>query len=552
MLLGETAEEMVAGEGGHGVDLEVVAGGLVLAEVEVEEGGASEGGGAAVRAEGRVEDGLEGGPALEFVGFDFVGDEHGPRFGRVGGVAGGVPPDGVEDARVVDGEAVAQFERAERAVEDDGDVALDGVDGEASGFGTREEVCVRDGAEEVVSLGHEAREGDIEAVERGEAVGERDDAIDVREQASGDLGGHALAEGVVVGVGHTRRSLTGRAGRTRKFSHESGILPIRDRRSRSYGRPRTGGRGLHMLQAQRSSGRGDFWLTPVLAMPRSIPILLHGHGMTAALGLVGLSGITVAQLVEAPYLRIGLMLHVALLLAGGLILTTMATRSRRASAAETAGVAHDLRGPLISLQATLELLASDGFGALPEPARTVALRAAATSSRAADLVDRTLERAISRAVTASTTSTADLDVVLREVVDALDVQVRTTGATVAVAPLPRVAGDSCALFRVFVNLLQNGLKYHQPDMPPRIAVAATVTGGWAEIAVSDEGIGIAATERSRVFERHYRTAAGAARATGEGLGLATVRRLVTEMGGTVWVDGAAPRGTTVRVRLPLV
>ncbi len=304
-----------------------------------------------------------------------------------------------------------------------------------------------------------------------------------------------------------------------------------------------------MLQAQRSSGRGDFWLTPVLAMPRALPSRLHGHGMTAALGLVGLSGITVAQLVEAPYLRTGLMLHVALLLAGGLVLTAMATRSRRASAAEAAGVAHDLRGPLISLQATLELLASDGFGALPEQARAAASRAAAMSSRATDMVDRTLERA----VTAPTASTVDIDVVLREVVDALDVQVRATGATVSVASLPRVAGDSCALFRVFVNLLQNGLKYHQPDMPPRIAVAAEVTDGWAEIAVSDEGIGIAATERSRVFERHYRTAAGAARATGEGLGLglATVRRLVTEMGGTVWVDGAAPQGTTVRVRLPL-
>ena len=47
-------------------------------------------------------------------------------------------------------------------------------------------------------------------------------------------------------------------------------------------------------------------------------------------------------------------------------------------------------------------------------------------------------------------------------------------------------------------------------MPPRIAVAAAVTGGWAEIAVSDEGIGIAATERARVFECHYRTASRAA------------------------------------------
>lgn len=273
--------------------------------------------------------------------------------------------------------------------------------------------------------------------------------------------------------------------------------------------------------------------------------------MAAALGLVGLTGIAAAQFVEARYLRIGLLLHVALLLAGGLVLTAMAARSRRAGAAEAASMAHDLRGPLVSLQATLELLAGDGFGALPEPARTAALRAAAMSGRAADVVDRTLRHAIRGAAAAPTAAAVDLDVVLREAADALDVQVRATGATVNVAPLPRVAGDSCALFRVFVNLLQNGLKYHHPDMPPRITVTADSRDAWAEIAVSDEGIGIAPAERPRVFERHYRTAAGGARAAGEGLGLATVHRLVTEMGGAVWVDGAAPQGVTVRVRLPL-
>ena len=281
----------------------------------------------------------------------------------------------------------------------------------------------------------------------------------------------------------------------------------------------------------------------------SVP--LRRHGLTVALGFVGLTGIAASQLVETPYLRAGLMLHAALLLAGGAVLTAIAARARRTSAAEAAGVAHDLRGPLISLQATLELLAGDGFGTLPEAARAVALRAAATSGRAADMVDRTLERAFSRAVAASTSTTADLDVVLREVVGALDVQVRATGATVDIAPLPRVVGDPSALFRVFVNLLQNGLKYHHPDATPRVAVAAEVRDGWAEIAVSDQGIGIAPAERSLVFERHYRTAAGAARAPGEGLGLATVHRLVAEMGGSVWVDGAAPQGTTIRVRLPL-
>lgn len=75
------------------------------------------------------------------------------------------------------------------------------------------------------------------------------------------------------------------------------------------------------------------------------------------------------------------------------MLMAYASRTRRANDAEPVGVAHDLSGPLVSLQATLELLAGDGFGALPEQARAAALRTAATSSRAAEVVERTIRHA---------------------------------------------------------------------------------------------------------------------------------------------------------------
>jgi len=307
-----------------------------------------------------------------------------------------------------------------------------------------------------------------------------------------------------------------------------------------------------MLHAQRSSGRGDFWRMPRLTMPRAFFPALRRHGMTAATGVVGLTGIAVAGLVEGPYLRAGLMLHIGLLMASGGFLMVNAARSRHARTAEAVDIAHDLRGPLVSLQTTLELLAGDGFGALPEPARAAAIQAAITSGRVAEMVDRTLERTTFRALaTPSTTGTTNLNAVLHEAVDVLGVQVRSTGATIEVAAMPRVAGDPSTLFRVFTNLLQNGLKYHQPDIPPRITVTAEMSKDWAEIAVADRGIGIAPADRARIFERHYRARSGAARAAGEGLGLATVHRLVVELGGAVWVDGAASQGTTIRVRLPL-
>lgn len=308
-----------------------------------------------------------------------------------------------------------------------------------------------------------------------------------------------------------------------------------------------------MLHVQRLSGHGWSWRRPLVSSAVIADVwagLQRGRGLTLALALAGFIGIAAAQLVEARFLRVGLLLHVALLLGAGAVLAVALARTRRAGA-EAADVAHDLRSPLVSLQVTLELLASDGFGTLPEEARAVALRAAAISSRAADVVARTLEHPISRATVFPAPATVDLNAVLREVTAALEVQIRATDAVVNVGTLPAVAGDACALFRVFSNLVQNGLKYHQSQVPPRVTVTAEVESGWAVIGVRDYGIGVPPEERTRIFDRRYRAAGSAPRAAGSGLGLATAHRLVTEMGGAVWLDGAIAPGTLVRVRVPL-
>lgn len=306
-----------------------------------------------------------------------------------------------------------------------------------------------------------------------------------------------------------------------------------------------------MLQAQRSSGRGISWRLPAVAAARAFPTALRDRTVASAVGAGAVSWIVVAQAVEARHLVVGFVLHLGLLAAGGAIAMVAMSRTRRATDVATQGVAHDLRGPLVSLQATLELLASDGFGTLPAAARDVVVQAAATSGHAADVVDQTLRRTTHALATAPLRGRADLDVVVRSALGALDVQMRAAGAVVEVAPLPHVAADPAALFRVFVNLVQNSLKYHRPGLAPCIAVTSIIEGDWATISVADDGIGIAPDERALVFERHYRTMTGIARAGGEGLGLATVARLVAESGGAVWVDPAPRRGTTIRVRLPL-
>ena len=71
-------------------------------------------------------------------------------------------------------------------------------------------------------------------------------------------------------------------------------------------------------------------------------------------------------------------------------------------------------------------------------------------------------------------------------------------------------------------------------------------GGWARIAISDTGPGIEATDRHRVFQPFFTT-----RATGTGLGLALVKRIVESHFGTVEAAGELGVGTTILIRLPI-
>jgi signal transduction histidine kinase len=85
----------------------------------------------------------------------------------------------------------------------------------------------------------------------------------------------------------------------------------------------------------------------------------------------------------------------------------------------------------------------------------------------------------------------------------------------------------------------------------RLAREEDNKGARAVLAVRDEGIGIPAADLPRVFERFYRASNAASQVRGTGLGLAGVRQIVEEHGGTIEVVSTEGRGSTFTVRLPL-
>jgi signal transduction histidine kinase len=103
---------------------------------------------------------------------------------------------------------------------------------------------------------------------------------------------------------------------------------------------------------------------------------------------------------------------------------------------------------------------------------------------------------------------------------------------------------------VLANLLSNALKY-SPD-GGTIRVSGQVQGPAVVVSVHDEGIGIDAEDRQRIFERFYRVDDSAARKTpGSGLGLYLAKAVVEAHGGRIWVEsGPGGKGSIFRFSLP--
>lgn len=111
-------------------------------------------------------------------------------------------------------------------------------------------------------------------------------------------------------------------------------------------------------------------------------------------------------------------------------------------------------------------------------------------------------------------------------------------------------GDEELIRRMILNLLDNAVKYTPEG--GEISLALSRQNGNAEIVVRDTGIGIAASDQQRVFDRFYRVDKARSRALGgAGLGLSIVRWIVDAHGGEIRVDSAPGRGSTFTVELPL-
>jgi signal transduction histidine kinase len=116
----------------------------------------------------------------------------------------------------------------------------------------------------------------------------------------------------------------------------------------------------------------------------------------------------------------------------------------------------------------------------------------------------------------------------------------------AAEDVPTFDADADRVEQVLTNLVENGAKYATPS---QVCVRVTRTAHAVEVAVEDEGPGLQATDRERVFERFAGAPTG--RPSGLGLGLWIARSIAEAHGGTLVATGNARGGTTFRLTLPV-
>jgi two-component system sensor histidine kinase KdpD len=114
--------------------------------------------------------------------------------------------------------------------------------------------------------------------------------------------------------------------------------------------------------------------------------------------------------------------------------------------------------------------------------------------------------------------------------------------------LPPVPIDGLLMEQVFVNLLENALKYTPAGTP--IAITATARRDDVLVEVADRGPGIPAGEEERIFEKFRRLKVADA-AGGAGLGLTICRGIVHAHGGRIWAENRSGGGTGFRFTIPL-
>ena len=212
----------------------------------------------------------------------------------------------------------------------------------------------------------------------------------------------------------------------------------------------------------------------------------------------------------------------------------------------TADASHELRTPLAAMQAILSVIRSKRRS--PEDYEQALADLSEESDRLGSMIEDLLTLAREDSRRRIERETVDLSVTLKDVADSLRPLAQKKGLDLVCNTPSKLAlaGDRDSLVRLFVNILDNAVKFTQKGS---ITISARETAKDLEVSVSDTGTGIAEEHLPHIFDRFYRVDASRS-SRGAGLGLAIAKDIARSHGGIIRVASGLGSGTTFTVEFP--
>lgn len=211
---------------------------------------------------------------------------------------------------------------------------------------------------------------------------------------------------------------------------------------------------------------------------------------------------------------------------------------------------HDLQEPLRKIQAFGDLVLIKYSEALSAGGRECLQRMISSSARMSGMIQDLLDYSLVTSQ-ARTFVPVDLTVVLQDVISDLEVRIQQTGGRVEASALPTILADPLQMHKLLLNLVDNALKFHQPDVPPAITVGTRYDSPkQIQILVQDNGIGFDEKYLDRIFLPFQRLHGRDSEYAGTGFGLAICHKIVLQHNGSITAQSAPGQGSTFIVTLP--
>ena len=216
---------------------------------------------------------------------------------------------------------------------------------------------------------------------------------------------------------------------------------------------------------------------------------------------------------------------------------------------------HELKNPLASIKGYADLMLRRSARRPDDPNRKGLEIIAQQVNRMTNLLDQLLDVSrIGRDSLQLDRRPADLAAIAARIVEEMRGTTEHHQLVLEIQGAPLIGSfDEARIGQVIANLLSNAIKYSPGGGPIVVRVQRLDEGRpTALLTVRDQGIGIPAADRERLFERFFRASNVSSSFAGMGLGLFITRGLVVRHGGRIWVESEEGRGTTFYVAMPLV